>query len=743
MTLFCLGVFAASLLSLFFPIVPPLSTLFILVPIVLLAIWYRRPFILGATLFLCFWLLQTKGYYTTQQQLLAAPDTIIGTIIETPKIYLDYSQIVLQLNDGVAKDYRVRLNWPSAPVNLHAGQKWQLKVRLKPIMGLANPSSLNYESHAMLNHILAQGSIVQQRDNSQLNSPIVAKLLGTEFLLRPYLIKQLTQATSELDTRSLLLALTVGERQFTQQLWQGLQLSALSHLMAISGLHIGLVFVWSLWLAKYTVLIKNVNCRTVIQYSIALGCALLYAWLAGFSIPTLRASFALLILVMCKIQHRSFSFLQYWLIIVAFLLLVNPFFVLSIGFWLSILAVAIIFLLIWQQPRELSGWRNKFILYLRFHLYLTLIMSLFSVLFFNGSSGLALVSNLVFVPFSSIIAIPMLLVTLIFELIQLPFAGIFWQLTDWIFTPLLLWLQWCSEQQSWWAWPNMHWLTTLALLLAIIVLWLTRLRIAVLYCGLVVVVIAINAYRATPWQLHLIDVGQGLALLLQKDQHGLLYDVGPRYNNYSATSSQVLPYLRQAGIRHLDYIVLSHNDSDHTGDWQLLQQYYPELRLITNIDHASQALPCHDIQLRYHGAKVVLFSLDDLSLTSKNDRSCIMQLDIEGWQLLIPGDISSRAERILLAQQPDLKANVLLLGHHGSASSSEYVFLHQVSPQLALNSASLYNRHQHPSEQVRQRLEMLGIPMLNTATSGAIRLQIRPNSVQILPYRPQRLPLWQ
>lgn len=737
--LFCLGIIIASLLSLFLPIVPPLFTLFILMPFLLGAIWRRSSFIAGALLFISLWLIQTNHYYLTQKSIPLSATNVIGTIIETPKQYQDYSQIMLLVDQGPAKGYRVQLNWSFAPEQLAAGQQWQLPVRLKPIAGVANPASVNSETNAMLKRILLQGSVIQGADPSLLT----AKMLSSQFMLRPYLIKQLVQATSELATAPLLKALTIGERGFNQQIWQGLQLSALAHLMAISGLHIGLIFMCSLWLCKPFLVIKNVTTRLIIQYSLALGCALLYAWLAGFAIPTIRASLALLVVVICKVQHRSFSYLQYWLLIVAALLLFEPLFVISIGFWLSVLAVAIIFMLLWQQPKVVTGWRGNFVLFLRFHLYLTLMMTLFSIVFFNGGSLLALVSNIIFVPYTSMLAIPVLFITLIAELIQLPFTASLWQFTDWVFTPLLAWLEWCSQQDSWWAWPSVNWLTVLLLTLGLILFWLTRNRLALLFIVLASAVVSLTLWGTSIWQLHLIDVGQGLAVLLQKGQQGILYDVGPRYNNYSATAAIVQPFLRQTGIRQLDYVVLSHNDSDHTGDWRLIKQQYPELKLITNITEISSAQPCDNVNIDYLGAKIQFFALFEPTLSSKNDSSCLMYIELAGWKVLLTGDISARVERLLITQQPNLSADILLLAHHGSASSSDYGFLYHLAPLLAVNSASLYNRHQHPSAIVRQRLSLLDIPLLNTATSGAISLDIKPQNIQIKPYRQQRLPYWQ
>ena len=130
------------------------------------------------------------------------------------------------------------------------------------------------------------------------------------------------------------------------------------------------------------------------------------------------------------------------------------------------------------------------------------------------------------------------------------------------------------------------------------------------------------------------------------------------------------------------------------------------------------------------------------SFSAKNDNSCVLLLEVLGWKILLPGDISRHIEKQLLQRYPDLHSHVLLLSHHGSNSSSDFRFLHQLRPQLALNSASLFNRHQHPSAQVLLRLNLLGIPLLNTAQSGAIRLQITEDSMVFRSYRDSRLPFW-
>ena len=703
----------------------------------MLAAWRRLYFILGIFLYLSVWLLQLNQYLEARKLLLQQHSSVIanvqGRIVGSPKHFPQYSQFLLQLEDGVAKDYRLQLSWSTPSELPQAGQRWQFSIKLRPITGVANPAAIHREALAMLDGVLLQGSVQTE--------PAALKL-DANTALRQQRITEIQQATAAFESAPLLMALTVGEKRFSAELWQGLQQSALSHLLAISGLHIGLVFGWSLWLLQGCGLREGRMVIRLALYGVSLAVALLYAWLSGFAIPTVRAAVALMILVLCKVQLRSFSYAQYWLLLTAVLLLVEPLLVLSKSFWLSLSAVAVIFMLLWRSPPQQPGWRNKLLLFFRFHCFISVAMTLLSLLLFDGSSVLALLSNVVFVPWVSLIAIPVLMLTLLWQLLYLPGAAILWQLSDWLFRPLLKWLLWCSSQQGWWALPDVHWLSMVTLALALTLCWFNRHR---LFIGLLAIaaVITGSVVAAAPyWQLHVIDVGQGLSVLLQHGSRGLLYDAGPRYGDSSATASSVLPYLRQRGIRQLDYLILSHDDSDHTGDYSLLIKHYPTSKIISDIGGIPDAVRCSQLPEPYLDTQLQMLTIASPLLSTKNDQSCVLLINVDGWHILLPGDISQHAERLLLKQYPALSADVLLLAHHGSASSSQFDFLFQLSPLLALNSASLYNRHQHPSTEVLQRLSLLRIPMLNTASSGAIRLDISPQQLVIRRYRQERIPLW-
>ena len=730
---FCIGVLAGCLLSLFLPIVPPFFTLFLLTASIFILLAYRQWCLAGVAAFFICWIWHYTAYAQAQQQLLSTASALTGVIVGTPKHYAEYSQFHFKLDSAPGRNYQLILNWSAPATVLRPGQRWRLNARLKPVAGVANPGGVNREAQALLQQVLAQGSV---------DTATEPKLLAQQFNLRQYWLDKMQDATAALNTGPLLLALTMGERQFSRELWLGLQQSGLAHLVAISGLHIGLVFGWVLWLLRILPWpLRYLPWRRPLALLVAMLASCSYAWLAGFAIPTVRAMLALLLLVVALLQHRNLSYSHYWLLLCAVLLLAEPFLALSKSFWLSMLAVGVIFSLLWQQgPARLSRWQ-RLLLFLRFHISLSLFMALLSVLMFGGSSALTLLSNLLFVPWCTLLAIPLLLLGLLAELTGLPGRSLLWQLCDAVFQPLQWWLKWSASQQSWWAVPDVPLLSIVALALVSLALYLSGRRWLYSALALSLLPLLLAFHRPAQWQLHLIDVGQGLAVLLQHGQRGLLYDAGPRYGSHSATAAQVLPYLRSRGVRQLDYLILSHDDSDHTGDWPLLLRHYPQAQIYSDISHIDAARPCAQLPKQFGAARLTLLdSQGDFS--SKNDRSCVLLIELYQWRILLPGDIGRQVEQQLLARYPQLQAHVLVLSHHGSNSSSHYAFLHQLSPMLALNSASLYNRHQHPAPAVQQRLQQLGIELLNTAQSGAIRLNITEPDIVIKQYRAQRIPYW-
>ena len=719
-------------MSLFSPIVPALLWLIFLLCLILICIYYRLLFFTGFCCALSLWLWQVQQHQLHTAQLLGLSDPWLkGQVVSIRQQDQDFSRFLWQINEGPQQGYLLRLRWQGAPELLGQGQDWWFKVRCKAVRAPANPGSVHIEANAYVVGII--GNCVVKD----------GLLLNADWDHRQQLYQRLQQKIGDLPSFSLITAFTLGERPFSDELWLGLQATALGHLISISGFHIGLLFGWvyGLMLCFAKLHINLLWCRKAAPF-VAFAAAWYYSLLAGFAIPTLRALLALALAVYLMQQHRRLSYSQSWILVCGFLVLLNPLWVMSISFWLTLYAVALIFLFVWCYPLTDRSYWGVLKQGLKFQAVMTLLMSAPTLLFFHGIAPLALLSNLIFVPWCSFLVIPYLLIALLLELV-LPAEMLWhWQLADLLLSPLQQWLMAGASMDYWWLLPAQTVFSAFCVALLLLAVFflpavMPRHRIALLLLPFVVLL-----WPKTPqWQLHLIDVGQGTAVLLQKGDRGLLYDVGPVYGSFNATEAYVLPYLHYQGIRKLDYLVLSHADTDHTGAFAEVLQAYPKVKLIADFETGFLQQPCVSLPTHYLDAELWAFRSAH-QLQEGNDSSCVLAIKTAGWQTLLTGDIGHNVEAELLIDQPNLQTDLLLLGHHGSKSSSQLNFLSSVQPLLALNSAAANNAYGHPSAEVLGRLALLQIPLLNTAEQGAVRIEITEQQLHIWPYRQQPLPFW-
>ncbi len=724
---FCLGVITASLLSLFLPIVPPFFSIFLAV-LILLALAWRRSLLFSVMLgLLCF--MASLSWHHQQQQrataaVLAPGNAVLRVVINAPpKVYSDYTQLNATVLSGPARGFQLTLRWHQPPA-LATGQQWRLQLLLKPLHGYANPGSYNAATQALVTGRIAQGQVVR--------GPQI--LLGQQQSWRRQLVAKVDQAIAPYATAPLLKALAVGERDFSSQLWRGAQHAGLGHLLAISGLHIGLVFGWVWWLSRCSKGLLAIGYQQQLGLFLALAAALCYAWLADFAIPTVRASVALAMLVLCRSQLSRLSPGRFWLLLVALLLLVQPFWALSASFWLSVLAVAIIFLVLWRFPLPAQHWRARLCWFLLFHLLLSLMMTLLGIMLFSGFSPLMFWSNLLFVPWCSLVAIPLLLVSVLLTLAGLDASGL-WQLTDLAFRPLLWWLQQSAELPLWWPVSQGAALLTALLLLLLVCALLLQRKALLLVLPLTMLLLSGSALQPESWQLHLLDTGQRQVLLLQQGQRALLYDAAPALAQQDIADSQLTPVLRQLGIEQLDYLLFRQQRTDRSRHWALLTDYRVAAQDLQAFSQQPDAGRCQSLPAAYQDVQVEILLSDTID-------NCVLRLTIGPWRLLILGIISPATEQRLLSSQLDLAADVLLLANNGSAAVNSLALLEQVRPALALNSAAFMNGYSHPALAVRQRLALLEVPLLNTADYGAISVRFDANQLHVSSWRAQRLPFW-
>lgn len=739
---FCTGVLAGCLLSLFLPALPVFFKI-ILLSALIVCLLCRQALLAGVLALLFCWHWQLQSYLLAQQSVLATNQqlamqpsinntaaSILVQIIHLRELDVAELDLLVSIEQGAAKGYKLKLRWRNAPV-IAVGQQWRLSLQLRPIRSQHNPGRRQPEIHALLQAIIAEGYVKPEQP---------AILLKTGSAKRQHLITEIGNWTAEKQTAPLLLALTVGERQFSDTLWRGVQHSGLGHILTISGLHIGLVFGWCYFVSGLLLKSGLVNglshiSRNVWQWLFALFVAFCYAWLAGFAIPTLRAAAALLLLIGSRLLLKPLSGRYAWQLLVAVLLLLNPFWVLSYSFWLSVLAVAVILLLQWCLPSVPNAALPKLMYFCRFHLLLTTIMSLIGLAFFGGVSALAVLSNLLFVSWCSLVAIPVLLVTLCWSLLKLPYAQQLWQLTDWLFQPLWYWLLWCAEQAVWWSVPQLGIAASLLLALAVLILLALRLPWPPkLLLGLTLILALIFPQSAVP-RLLLLDSGQNTVLLGQHQQLNWMYLDANVNQIEGLIRHQVLPQLRYQRLRQLDLLIIPRLEREMQPALKLMQQHYPEVRLYSATPVIDKSYPCQQLMHDFATAGFVHWSL------AEGD-PCVLSVELAGWRLLFPGQLTAWQEQQLMQRYADLHSDLYLLADYGRPSANTLPWLQQLAPRLLLLAANDQGAYRYPLRVVQQRIDLLGLTLYHSGKEGALMLHFNEDKLQVIAQKQQSRLRW-
>lgn len=737
-----MGVLAGCLLSLFLAALPAFFEIIFFCAF-LLSLAGRQFFVAGIFALLCCWQWQLQSYLQAQQFMLnrdtittsSSEDTeplstLLVQIERWRQLDLESAVVTATIKEGKAKGYKLNIRWQQAP-QLAIGQHWRLPLTLRPIRENHNPGSRPQTLQALIEGVIAEGYVKPEHPTFLLKAPPA---------LRQALIDDLSLWVANLQTAPLLLALTVGERQFSSELWLGVLHSGLGHILTISGLHIGLVFGWGFFLSGLILKSRffpriGVSQRTAGQLFCALLIALSYAWLAGFAIPTLRAAVALCIVICSRLLIRPLNGRCAWQFLVALLLLLNPFWVLSVSFWLSVLAVAVIIFIVWWLGPLPSTLPAKVGYFLMFNSVLTLIMSLVGLAFFNGISLLAIVSNLLFVTWCSVIAIPVLLFTFCWSLLGFPYAPWLWQITDGLFLPLWYWLTWCASLTVWWTLPKLG--ATAALLVAglVLVIVVFRLRGLVPACLIATLSLVIFNIDKTNARLLVLDIGQSTALIGMQPQLNWLYLDAEIEQIEGIIQHRILPQLRYQGIRQLNFVLIPELDREMQPALQLLQQHFAEVRFYSATPVLPNSYACHYVAEAYAHAGFQYWPLATAD-------TCLISINLAEWRLLLPGRLTYKQERQFSLSYPELNSDIYLLADYGRATANSLAWLKQLSPVVVLLAANEQGAHRYPLRAVQQRLMLLGYPLYHSGQQGALTLNFYEERISIQAEKQRQRPRW-
>ena len=640
--------------------------------------------------------------------------------------------LVKRLNNQPVRA-RILLSCYNDCPDFRAGEYWQTHAKLQQPQNLANPGGFDYVRGLAGRHIRWTGYVrrgTQTRMKSSLNPyPLLA--------LRQNMASSLEQIDPNEQTRAILQALTLGVTSHINKAdWDLFRRTGTTHLMVISGAHIGLIaglaygFIKWLW-CRFGRLCLWCPAQKVASIG-AFTMGAVYALLAGFGVPAQRALWVCLFMLLHRFCSQRVGIWQAWRYALLAVLLFEPHSVMMPGFYLSFIAVAILILV--NQRFSLAGMRKTLLMQLA---CLVGLMPL-TLYFFSYGAVNGMFANTLAIPWVSFIIVPIgLLTTLFGHWLVLPLQV---SLLTGSIQYLIRYLHWVDALAG----VNLNvsyaqFLSPLALMVSIGALVLLPMKRFIPILCITAVAGFFPAHERIKQgtaRIDVLDVGQGLAVVVNTAKHTLIYDTGVQfYQGGDMGERVVVPYLKTIGIKTVDKVVISHPDLDHRGGLASLEKEYPIHELIVdNPVFYKRGFPCHQYaDWEWEGVLFHFFSTKT-ALKSKNNSSCVLRISTQGGSVLLSGDIEKLAEDDLVdAYGHQLASSVLVVPHHGSKTSSSPLFLNHVKPDYAIVSYGFDNRYHFPHQKVMQAYQQRGIPVYSTRSCGMVSVYLTPTGMNQWP----------
>ncbi len=755
-TLFITGTIIGIVSSVFWSEMPGYqwAVLLFLIILVSFRITWSQP-LQGALTGIIIVILNGQSYIVKTESLnFSGKDIIINGVVDSllskKKHTVEFKFVVNQINgqpQPIGWQPKIKLYWPEPPLapTIKLNQRWKFSVTVKPPYGRVNEAGFDNERYFVANQLNGSGKIIS------------GTLLSQSQSYRQHLYDKTVQLTEPLSLHPLLLALSFGQRDRLQaEHWTILQRSGLAHLMAISGLHIGLAFSlgWILGIALRA--LTAATFLTWLPLIIACSAALGYAWLAGFSIPTQRALMACLIAALLLWYRTSWPKWYLFIVVMFCCLLLNPFSTLSLSFWLTFAVVAVLLLVmtlgIYRKGRGDAdlGWFSVLVEKIKKLVLLQLALSLFliplQVSHFGGVSLASPIINLIAVPWVSFVTVPLVFVALFVSLFSDNVATFIWNLAHHSLFPV-----WWLAELAGGAWLPLNFtylrmVTSMGVM--VLVLWLIPFKRVIILLTVLLTLALYPKDKYRGWRLDLLDVGHGLAVIIEKQGEAILYDTGSAWEDGSMAQSVVIPVLRHRGIEQLEGVIISHSDNDHAGGQQSIRDVmqpkwikssqYPQDR-----EEQRKHQPCMDGESwQWQGLDFQVVWPPKQTARAYNPHSCVIKISDSFHSILLTGDITSLSEMLMLNNHPELRADLLLVPHHGSRSSSTHRLLTQIGAQIAVVSVAKYNPWSLPASTVKAKYLQYNMEWIETAKAGQITIRYNKEKRTIIKHREKLAANW-
>lgn len=636
----------------------------------------------------------------------------------------------------------IRLSWYRDKQRPEAGQRWQLQVKLRQPSGFQNPGGFDYERWLFVKGIGATGYVRKSSSNRQLSESRWYQIDS----VRQRVVRAQERACPDCKNMGLFKALTVGFRgDIPPDQGQLLRDTGTAHLLAISGLHIGLVagqfyllggFLWRRLFYR-----SRFNRLEVSSFA-AMTAALFYSALAGFSIPTVRALVMLAVIFLALLFRRQVNLLNSICLAIILILLADPSAIGDTSFWLSFSALMVIAFGQFLLANQKGYVKQALIIQVLF----SLLFIPLSILLFNQASPAGFLANIIAIPVLGLFILPLTLIASFFAVLDINTLGWLFSITDYLTGWLLDYLQFLQTSllsaSSFAHRPGIV-LASLAIALFVMLMsvnWRARLPAAVLL--LVALCWRPGNVPENSFRLTVLDVGMGTSVVVETRHHSLVYDFGPASaDGFSAGAWIVRPYLQYRGIEKPDMMIVSHVDSDHSGG---LISFIDDIGSVPLVSGSPEALAerfrmdyaiplCHEYApWRWDGVdfEFIASPLSSVSV-STNNQSCVLRVSAEH-SVLLSGDIEAEQETSLVnLHEPRLKADVLLAPHHGSLSSSTQSFIDAVDAGSVIFTLGKNNRWGFPRPEVVSRYEESGSKIYRSDIDGAVTVMSTSDNLDI------------
>ncbi|MEO8344225.1 MAG: DNA internalization-related competence protein ComEC/Rec2 [Betaproteobacteria bacterium] len=635
---------------------------------------------------------------------------------------------------------------------IHAGERWYLTVRLKRPHGTVNPGGFDLEAWLLQQGLRATGYVHPEGFNAR-SDIFVGRPGDYVQRARERIRQRIVTALSEARYAGVIVALAIGDqRAIPEAQWVIFNRTGISHLVSISGLHVtvfaafagGIAYALARRSVRLTARVPARKIAAVIGVLAAGG----YVMLAGAEVPAVRTFAMLAVAAFGLWWGRPGTAGIVWLWALVGVLLWDPWATLTPGFWLSFGAVGLLLYASVGRLRPVltTGWRARTDSAIREGLHaqwvVTLGLTPLTLALFQQVSLIAPVANAVAIPVVTLGVVPLALLG-----IAVPLDLLF-QVAHAVLAMLMRLLEVLSAlpDATWQQHAPMPW-TVAAGIAGTFLLVAPRGMPGRAWGFLWLLPLLLVRPEPPPpgaFRLTVLDVGQGLSAVIETHHYTLVYDAGPRFNETSdAGGRMVAPFLRAAGLRRADGLIISHADLDHSGGALSLMQATP-------IGWFASSLPAeHPIVVRAQARGVAMACLagqqwewDDVRFTvlhptraeyddvraKTNDRSCVVRIDSAYGSALLTGDLEAKSESLLLRTNPGaLPADVLVVPHHGSRTSSTPAFIAAVAPKFAIFACGYRNRFGHPRPDIVRRYEAASVRMVRTDLGGAVTLSFAPD----------------